>query len=179
MVVLKHMLNFLCMIHLTGVSVICLKALLTWQLGIRPVVLHCFINWLCFYSFCSHEALEGHIQHLACCSFFQTYFCFRKKKRNCWHFFLSTDEQSVCQWARIIHNQIQSWRGNKVNPLHDPATICVSVLVIGLLCALHHKLFQPGLPLIYINTEFKQSLWTHVGSGFPDFFGQLKTIHTS
>lgn len=87
MVVLKHMLNFICMIHLTGVSVICLKALLTWQLGIMPVVLHCFLNWLCFYSFCSHEALEGHIQHLACCSFFKTYFCFRKKKETADIFF--------------------------------------------------------------------------------------------
>lgn len=88
MVVLKHMLNFICMIHLTGVSVICLKALLTWQLGIMPVVLHCFLNWLCFYSFCSHEALEGHIQHLACCSFFKTYFCFRKKKETADIFFI-------------------------------------------------------------------------------------------
>lgn len=35
-------------------------------------------------------------------------------------------DQSVCQWVGIMHNQGRSCGGNRVNPLHDPATIWVS-----------------------------------------------------
>lgn len=38
-------------------------------------------------------------------------------------------DQSVCQWAGIMHNQGRSWGTNRVNPLHDPAAIWVPVLV--------------------------------------------------
>lgn len=76
-----------------------------------------------------------------------------EKEKNLLTFILFTDDQSVCQWARIIHNQIQIWGENKVNPLCDPATICA--LVIGLFCRLHHELIQPEVLMIHINTEFQ------------------------
>lgn len=131
--------------------------------------LHCFLTGFAdyFYSLCSHGALEGHIKHQQTVHFFFS----PNRRKKLLTFILSTDDQSVCQWARIMHNQIQSCRGNKVNPLYDPASIWVPVLVIGLLCVLHRELIQPGL-LLHINTDFKQSLETHVGSGFTTFFLQ-------
>lgn len=86
---------------------------------------------------------------------FISYFFLPKGKKKLLTMVLSTDDQSVCQWARIIRSQIQSWSGNKVNPLYDPATICVPVLIIGLFCPLHHELIQPGVFMIHINTEFQ------------------------
>ena len=107
--------------------------------------------WLCFYRFGSQEALEGHVQTELVVLLFLP----EREKRKLLTLVLSADDQSVCQWARIMHNQIQSWGGNKVNPLYDPATICVPVPVIGLFCALHHGLIQPGVLMIHIKFQTK------------------------
>lgn len=132
MVVLKHMLNFLCMIHLTGVSVICLKALLTWQLGIMPVVLHCFLNWLCFYSFCSHETLEGHIQHLACCSFFAVQLIFvseRKKKLLTFFFYQQMISQSVSGPGLYTIKSRAEEETRSILCMIQPPSVCLSWLL--------------------------------------------------
>ena len=142
--------NYQTIIQLAGVQCLAQEHFnKAWRLACRSLLLSHLPCWLCFYSFGSQEALDGHNQTECDVLFFP------KKGKKLLTTILSTDDQSVCQWARIIHNQIQSWRGNKVNPLYDSATICVSVLVIGLLCALHHELIQPGVLMIHINTEFR------------------------
>lgn len=144
----KYMLTHLSMRHLTGFSFICLKALnvAVWHQACSSALALFLLLLFPGGTWRSHSTL-------ACCSFL-LFFPPRKKKKKLLTFVLSTDDQSVCQRARIIHNQIQSWRGNKVNPLHDPATICVSVLVIGLLYASHYELLRPGISLTRMNATF-------------------------
>lgn len=80
-------------------------------------------------------------------------FCLQRKENKLLTLALSAVDHSACQWARIVQNQIQIWSGNKVNPLYDPATICESVLIIGLFCVLHYELIQPRALMIHANTE--------------------------
>lgn len=75
------------------------------RLGINPPLLYQLACWLCFYSFGSKQTHEGHIRTEAVVLFI---FPSKNSKETADKFVLSTDDQSVCQWARIIQNQIQS-----------------------------------------------------------------------
>lgn len=93
------------------------------------------------------EALEGHIQ-----TFWFFYLPKRAKKETADPGFIHIWPVSLS--ANQDYKQSNpSWAGNKVNPLYDPATICVPALVIGLLYALHHDLIQHGDLMVYINID--------------------------
>lgn len=109
--------------------------------------------WPCFVSktpcWFTAAAPEGHIQP------HQT-FLFLKREKKLLTFVSSADDQLGCWWVGIMNNQIQSRGGGRVNPRCDPATICVPVLLICLLCSFTpwiHPTWAPNQAFKLWNTE--------------------------